>query len=134
MTREVRKSMDGRQPLPTRRRSVRVAVDLPAVIVCAATRAQGQVVNIGFGGAFVSTLERFAYGGQVDLWMPLLGPGTLSRLSSVIRWCDGSGFGVQFLVLGTREAQALSEFVLAGTLRRAPAKGHNRRLGTGMPR
>jgi hypothetical protein len=115
-------------PLPTKRRSVRVAVEFPVIIVHATTRVHGQTTNLGFGGAFIRTPQRFAYGERVELWLPLLGPATLSCLSSVVRWSDDSGFGVQFLSVGARDANALSELALTGTLRQEPAKGLRRRL------
>lgn len=120
--------MNGPLPLPTKRRSVRVGLELPVIIEHATNRVQGQTANIGFGGAFVRTPARFAYGERVDLWLPLLGPETVSCLSSVVRWCDDSGFGVQFLAVGAREANALSELALVGTLRQKPAKSLLRRL------
>jgi hypothetical protein len=122
-------------PLPTKRRSVRVGLELPVIIDHAGVRVQGQTANIGFGGAFIRTPEHFAYGERVELWLPLLGPGTVSCLSSIVRWCDESGFGVQFLGVGAREANALSELALAGTLRQKPAKdGLLRRLQQSMLR
>jgi Tfp pilus assembly protein PilZ len=111
-----------------------VTIELPVIIEHAATRGQGQTLNIGFGGAFIMTPEHFAYGERVNLWLPLLGPGTVSCLSSVVRWCDDSGFGVQFLSLGAREAYALTELALADTLRRKPARALSRRPHDGMLR
>jgi hypothetical protein len=110
-------------PLPTKRRSVRVGLELPVVVEHAGARVQGRTANIGFGGAFIRTPERFAYGERVELWLPLLGPETVSCLSSIVRWSDDSGFGVQFLGMGAREAYALTELALADTLRQKPAKG-----------
>lgn len=129
-----RRNMGSPLPLPTKRRSLRVAIELPVVIERATTRAHGQTANIGFGGAFIKTGERFAYGERINLLIPLLGPGTVSRVSSVVRWCDDSGFGVQFLVLGAHEAHALTELVLAGALRRTPANSPNRRPRDDVPR
>lgn len=125
--------MNSLLPPPTKRRSVRVGIELPVIIEHAATRAHAQTANIGFGGAFIRTPERFAYGERVDLWVPLLGPGTVSHFASVVRWCDHSGFGVQFLAVGAREAYALTELALADALRLKPAKTLLRRLPAGIP-
>jgi Tfp pilus assembly protein PilZ len=108
--------MDGSRPSPTNRSSIRTALELPVVIEGATTRAHGSTMNVGLGGAFIKTDERLAYGERVDLWMPLLGRGTLSRLPSVVRWSDPSGFGVQFLVLGANEAHALCELIVTGKM------------------
>jgi hypothetical protein len=126
--------MNSLLPLPTKRRSVRVGIELAVIIEHAATRAHAQIANIGFGGAFIRTPERFAYGARIDLWLPLLGPGTVSHFASVVRWCDDSGFGVQFLAVGAREAYALTELALADALRRKPGKPPLRLLQEGIRR
>ena len=91
------------------------------------------LTQLFFGGALIRTPERFAYGERVDLWLPLLGPGTVSHFASVVRWCDDSGFGVQFLAVGAREAFALTELALADALRLKQAKTLLRRLQQGIP-
>ena len=109
--------MDGSWPQPTKRRSVRLPLELPVLVEQGTTRTRAHTANIGLGGAFIKTAERLAYGERIDLWVALLGPGSLSRLSSVVRWSDESGFGVQFLLLSAQDAHSLTQ------LMRTPARG-----------
>ena len=94
---------------------MRLPLELPVLIQGATTRSRGYTENIGLGGAFIKTLERFAYDDRIELWVALAGPGNLSRLSSVVRWSDNSGFGVQFLQISAQDAHTLTQLMRVPT-------------------
>lgn len=103
--------MDGSWSAPPKRRSLRVPIEIPVVIERGSVQISGRTVNMGFGGAFIEAAEKFAYAERVELWMPLLDAAMLCPVRSLVRWSSGSGFGVQFLEFGAREAYALSELM-----------------------
>lgn len=103
--------MDGSWSAQPKRRSLRAPIDVPVAIQRGATRLQGRTLNLGFGGAFIETSESLAYGEEVTLWIPILHPHQPSPVRSLVRWRSNSGFGVQFLELGAREAHAVGQLI-----------------------
>ena len=103
--------MDGSWSPPAKRCGLRLSIELSVLIERAEARTHGYTVNIGFGGAFINGPERLAYEERVTLWIAVLGPGTLSRLPSVVRWSDDAGFGVQFLEVRAQDIHALTELM-----------------------
>jgi hypothetical protein len=101
--------MDGSFSLRARRqRGLRLQLELPVLIDRAGTKTRAYTSNVGLGGAFISSLDRPAYGERIELWLALR-PGTLSHLQCVVRWYDDSGFGVQFLRVSAQDAHALTQ-------------------------
>ena len=105
--------MDGSCFSSTKRRSIRLPLKLPVIIESANSRTHGETANVGFGGAFIKTLERPVYGEQIKLWVSLRKSGSLSGVPCAVRWVDPSGFGVQFLELGAQDTHALIHLVRA---------------------
>ncbi len=60
---------------------------------------------------FIAADAVLDYAVRVELLVQLPGIHEPSRLPGVVRWSDGSGFGVQFLELGARETHALAALV-----------------------
>lgn len=103
--------MDGSWSLRTKRSSIRLPLELSVVIERGQGQAHGTTHNVGLGGAFIHATEPLMYDERIRLWLPLRGPDKLSCVSSVVRWFDPSGFGVQFLELGAAEAYALTQLM-----------------------
>jgi hypothetical protein len=101
--------MDGSFGLSTkRRRGLRLSLELPVEFERAGSKVRAYTLNVGLGGAFIKSLERPAYGERIELWIAFPGAAS-SSLSCVVRWCDDSGFGVQFLQVSAQAAHALTE-------------------------
>lgn len=94
------------------RRHTRTPVDLPVTVtVPDAEPIEGRVTNIGQGGAFIAgPLPPF--GAQVVLDIQVPGEKPL-ELRAVVRWCDDSGFGVQFMAVGVRQTALLGRLSAA---------------------
>jgi hypothetical protein len=72
----------------------------------------GFATDISVGGAFVETAFPAPLGSQivVRVWPP--GWATEMLLPGVVRWESSAGMGVQFVVVGPREALAIHALVL----------------------
>lgn len=97
-------------------RPPRVPVSLPTTFEHAGAEAVGAIVNIGLGGAFVTTHSAPAYAESVVLIASFPGHPEPLQLAGTVRWSDASGFGVQFESLRAREAHAISR-LMVGCLR-----------------
>ncbi len=66
--------------------------------------------NVSLGGVFVESAERPPFGTRVKLKFKVPTQKEPIDVGGVIRWHDGSGFGVQFDGLRARDVWALGKF------------------------
>ena len=97
----------------SRRGEPRVPVALSVAVSSEAGPFDGNIVNLGVGGAFIESASRLSYGTRIELAMTLPGLRQQSLVPAVVRWSSDVGFGVQFQELGARETHAISGLVSA---------------------
>jgi hypothetical protein len=73
-------------------------------------RASTFTRNLSLGGVFVESAERPPFGTRVQLKFKVPTQKEMIDVGGVIRWHDGSGFGVQFDGLRARDVWALGKF------------------------
>jgi hypothetical protein len=74
------------------------------------TRTPTFTRNMSLGGVFVESNEHPPFGTRVTLKFKVPTQKEPIEASGVIRWHDGSGFGVQFDGLRARDVWALGKF------------------------
>ena len=102
------------EPPPTKEKRTyrRIAVSLP--VRCELpdqTSFTGVVRDISLGGMFIETSERPGFGVQLSISVLLPGSSSEVRLPGFVRWQKDAGFGIQFGLLGAREAHLIAGVV-----------------------
>lgn len=105
---------------PYVRRSLRVPVQQPVVVVHAGSRFEVVAANLSLGGVFIEPHLGLEYGDRLEVQLHAPETRGVVRLPGIVRWSSPNGFGVQFQQLGARETHALS--VLLTAFRAAQAR------------
>jgi hypothetical protein len=71
---------------------------------------KAQTRNISLGGCYLDTADRPPMGSRCQLKFKVPTQKESIEVSSIVRWMDGDGFGVQFDGLRARDVWALSKW------------------------
>ena len=96
----------------TRRYSERIAVQCPVVFTMGSMVGEGEVVDLTNPGCLIQSAAGLKKGESLQLKMFL--PGVKSPLMvalGVVRWTNGSRFGVEFIKMNEPDRAQLTEFI-----------------------
>ncbi len=98
-----------------KRSDSRIAVSCPVSFSGEDLAGDGKMVNLSMGGwraTVISSTKGIKPGTQLTLLISLPDNPSLLKIDiGVVRWSFGNEFGVEFLDLGTDEAERLNQFI-----------------------
>jgi len=96
----------------TRRYSERIAVHCPVVFTMGSMVGEGEVVDLTNPGCLIQSTAGLKKGESLQLKMFLSGlKSPLIVALAVVRWTNGSRFGVEFIKMNEPDRAQLTEFI-----------------------
>jgi PilZ domain len=121
-------------PAMTRRYSERIAVNGRAIFTMGSMVGEGEVVDLSNPGCLIESKASVNKGESLHLKIFLRGPKApgLTIALAVVRWTNGSRFGVEFIKMTEVDRAQLTSFVTEyletfGVLKKDRRQGHDRR-------
>jgi PilZ domain-containing protein len=92
------------------RSSQRYPLKLDVEVEIGGDKKHGQSRNISLGGMYIESSERLAMGARLKVRFQVPTQREAVDVGAIVRWTDGTGFGVQFDGLRARDVWALGKY------------------------